>query len=266
MHWRVAKPAGSACGRVSLVGAGCGDPELLTIKAARLISSADVVVYDRLVALEIVALAAPDSERVYVGKLPRHHSVPQSEIETIMLRHARQGKHVVRLKGGDPFMFGRGGEEMLMLREQGIEVDICPGISAAFGCAAFAGIPLTRRGVADGCLFITGRDQLGELPLAQGEGSLQKLTVVVYMGVSCVADVSAALIGRGLPVDWPAAIVQTGSVAGDQCIVTTLGELPAMVQHRKIQSPALLIIGETVRDSGQMPVGQVSQMAGMLTD
>ncbi len=248
-------------GRVSLVGAGCGDPELLTLKAARLLDTADVVIYDRLVAPAIVALAAR-AQCIYVGKLPGRHSVPQAEIEALILEHARRGRDVVRLKGGDPFLFGRGGEEMLSLRSRGIDVTICPGVSAGLGCAASSGIPLTRRGVADGCLFIAGRDQWGDIPLAADGGDLTRLTVVIYMGVGRLADIVSVLRCRGLPGHWPIAIVENGTTPEERQLFSTLSTVEADARREHIAAPALLIVGQTVNDAQPVDANRLAPPGG----
>ena len=234
-------------GRVYLVGAGCGDPDLLTQRAARLIQTAEVLVYDRLVSPDIVALAPRRCKRIYVGKKPGQHSLPQDRIGELLAYHALSGKRVVRLKGGDPFVFGRGGEEMLLLADQGIPVDICPGITAALGCAASTGIPLTHRGLSQGCLFLTGQDQFEALPLANLSADLETLTLVIYMGVRQLPVIVKALLEKGLPDSWPIAIIENGATPLERVLVSTLGTVRNDAARSGIQTPALLFIGKTVR-------------------
>jgi len=235
-------------GSVALVGAGPGDPDLLTVKAARLIGGADVVFADRLVGDGVLALAAADAEVVSVGKSKGEHSVPQDEIHARMIAAARAGKRVVRLKGGDPFIFGRGGEEVEALRAAGVEVDVVPGISAALGVAASAQIPLTHRDVAQAVTFVTGHAKLGETPdldwdaLARGNQ-----TVVVYMGVGTAGTIAARLVAAGRDAATPVAVIENGTRAEEIRAFGVLGELSEIIVHAGIQGPALLVIGEVVK-------------------
>lgn len=233
-------------GSVSLVGAGCGDPELLTLRAARLIGNAEILLYDRLVSSEIIGLAPSRCRKIYVGKESGNHSVTQQQISEMLAFYAARGHRVVRLKGGDPFMFGRGGEEMLLLRERGVAVDVCPGISAALGCAASTGIPLTHRGLSQGCLFITGQDQFSQLPVAGGEQDLRNLTLVIYMGLSQLSAIVAALRERGLPAEWPIAVVENGTTTQSRQVISELSQVEEAVATAGLGSPSLLLIGKTV--------------------
>jgi len=231
---------------VYLVGAGCGAPDLLTQRAVRLIRAAEVLVYDRLVSPEIVALAPRRCKRIYVGKKPGQHALPQETIGELLACHARSGKRVVRLKGGDPFVFGRGGEEMQLLSDQGIPVDICPGITAALGCAASTGIPLTHRGLSQGCLFLTGQDQFEALPLSNLSVDLETLTLVIYMGVQQLPGIVKVLLAKGLPDSWPIAIIENGATPLERVLVSALGTVRNDAARYGIRSPALLFIGKTV--------------------
>jgi uroporphyrin-III C-methyltransferase/precorrin-2 dehydrogenase/sirohydrochlorin ferrochelatase len=237
-----------ATGSVALVGAGPGDPELLTVKAARLIGGADVIFADRLVGDGVLALARADAEIVSVGKSRGEHSVPQGEIHARMIAAALAGRRVVRLKGGDPFIFGRGGEEVEALRAAGVDVDVVPGISAALGVAASAQIPLTHRDVAQAVTFVTGHAKLGETPDLDWDGLARgNQTVVVYMGVGAAGTIAARLIGAGRSKATPVAVIENGTRAEEIRAFGVLGELSEMIQRAGIQGPALLVIGEVVK-------------------
>ncbi len=233
--------------KVFLVGAGPGDPDLLTVKAARLLREAHVVVHDRLVADAILDLVSPAARRIYVGKATHRHPVPQERINEMLAELARSHGCVVRLKGGDPFVFGRGSEEAEYLVRRGIACEVVPGITAAAGCAASAGIPLTHRGLATGVQFITGhaRDD-GELDLDWERLADPVMTKVVYMGLATVVRVSGHLIGCGLPPETPAAAISNGTTERQRVCVTTLGKLPDAIEHAGLCSPVLLIIGRVV--------------------
>ncbi len=230
-----------------MVGAGPGDPDLLTVKAARMIGAADVIFADRLVGDGVLALASPRAEIVSVGKSKGEHSVPQDEIHARMIAAARAGKRVVRLKGGDPFIFGRGGEEVEALRAAGVDVDVVPGISAALGVAASAQIPLTHRDVAQAVTFVTGHAKLGQTPdldwdaLARGNQ-----TVVVYMGVGTAGTIAARLVAAGRDAATPVAVIENGTRAEEIRAFGVLGELSEVIERAGIQGPALLVIGEVV--------------------
>lgn len=234
-------------GRVFLVGAGPGDPDLLTVKATRLIRAAEVVVYDRLVAPAILAIAPTAAERVFVGKAPRRHPVPQEAINGILVRLARDGRTVVRLKGGDPYVFGRGSEEALALAEAGIPFDIVPGITAACGCGAYAGIPLTHRGLATGVRFVTGHCR-GDRELDLNWASLAdpQTTLVFYMGLANLPVIRRGLTTAGLDPATPAAVVSCGTTDGQVLCLATLGDLPERVAERRLPAPSLTIIGHVV--------------------
>lgn len=236
-----------AVGKVLLVGAGPGDPDLLTLKAARVIAAADVVVYDRLVPAEILDLIPNGAERINVGKQAGHHPIPQNEINKLLIRLARSGRMVVRLKGGDPFIFGRGCEEALELERAGIHCEVVPGITAAQGCAASARVPLTHRGLATGVRYVTGHCQADE-PLDLDWASLADTatTLVVYMGLANLDQIVRELIVHGLPRHTPALAVCQGTTTREQRICTSLAALPAATRAASFAGPVLFIIGRVV--------------------
>ena len=233
-------------GVVSLVGAGPGDPDLLTLRACRVMQRADVVLYDHLVAPAIVDLVRREAERIYVGKEQDRHALGQNEINALMLRLARQGKRVVRLKGGDPFIFGRGGEEIESLAARGIEVEVVPGITAAAGAAAAAGIPLTHRDFAQACVFVTGHLKDGSAQLDWPALARPRQTLVIYMGVHGLAQICAGLVAHGLARETPAALVEKATLPAQRVIEGTLATLPALAARAKVRPPATLIVGEVV--------------------
>ncbi len=235
----------AAPGMVHIVGAGPGDPELLTLKALRLIQQADIVYYDRLVSAPILDLIRRDADRISVGKSKANHSVPQSDIHDLLIRSARAGKRVVRLKGGDPFIFGRGGEELAALQAEGINAYIVPGISSALGCAASAGLPLTHRDHAQTLVFVTGHAKSGEVPdLDWNSLARPNQTVIVFMGVGKATTISAKLIEAGRGPDTPIAIIENGTRPEEIRLFGRLADLSGLIEQGGIKGPALLIIGE----------------------
>lgn len=234
-------------GFVSLVGAGPGDPDLLTLKALRTLQEADVIVYDRLVSPEIMRLSRTDAEKINAGKASSRHTLPQEEINQLLVRLAREGKKVVRLKGGDPFIFGRGGEEIETLMAEGIPFQIVPGVTAATGCAAYAGIPLTHRDHAQSVAFVTGhsREGLGSTVDWQKLVNPQQ-TLVVYMGLQALPQIRDQLIAHGCEPMMPAAIIEQGTTPHQRVVTGTLGDLYEKATEAGIESPALIIIGRVV--------------------
>ena len=234
-------------GHVSLVGAGPGDPDLLTIRAARLIGQAEIVFVDRLVGQGVMELISASAEIVYVGKSKGEHSVPQAEIQRRMIEAAKSGKRVVRLKGGDPFIFGRGGEEVEALLAANVEVDVVPGISSALGCAAAAQIPLTHRDMAQAVTFVTGHAALGQEPdLDWAALARPNQTVVVFMGVGAAGTIAARLVAAGRDPATPVAVIENGTRQNEIGVFGALGNVVELIQSAGIQGPALLIIGEVV--------------------
>jgi uroporphyrin-III C-methyltransferase/precorrin-2 dehydrogenase/sirohydrochlorin ferrochelatase len=236
-----------AGGTVYLVGAGPGDPDLLTLRAARLLSQADVVVYDHLVGDGVLALIGRQAARLYVGKQRARHSLAQDEINRLLVRQAQLGRLVVRLKGGDPFIFGRGGEELQVLAAAGVAFEVVPGITAACGVASYAGIPLTHRDCAQSCTFVTGHLKDGSCDLDWPALARPRQTVVIYMGLTGLPTICAQLVAHGLPADWPAAVVAQGTLATQQVVCATLATLADAVASAGLQSPGLTIVGEVVR-------------------
>lgn len=241
-----ASASGTQAGAVWLVGAGPGDAELLTVKALRLIEQAQVVVYDRLVSAEILALAPAQALCIDVGKTPGFHAMSQEQINQLLVDLARAGMQVIRLKGGDPFVFGRGGEEMICLQQAGIACYVVPGITAATGCAAATGIPLTHRNMAQSVRFITGHGRDGKPQLDWQSLQDARQTLVFYMGLTWSEALSQQLIAHGRAAATPVAIVERGTRPDQRVMITSLGEMTGCVAREKPQSPSLLIVGEVV--------------------
>lgn len=238
-------------GSVSIVGAGPGDPELLTLKAVRRIQTADIILYDRLVNEDILGYGKPEALRIYCGKAPGHHSMPQEAIEKLMIKYAAAGNQVVRLKGGDPYVFGRGGEEALAVAAAGIAYEVIPGITSAIGAAASAGIPLTHRGLAASFAIVTGSRCHDHASAVHWEGLVHSVdTLVIYMGVSTLAEIREQLLKYGKNPATPAALIENGTTVRERTVTGTLGNIDKLAAAMKISNPAIIIIGEsvTVRD------------------
>ncbi len=239
------RPSGD-CGTVYLVGAGPGDPELLTLRADRLLRQADVVVYDHLVSAGVLDKVAAHAQRIYVGKQESLHSLPQPDINGLLVRLAREGKNVVRLKGGDPFIFGRGGEEAEELVAAGVRFEVVPGVTAASGVSAYAGIPLTHRDYAQSCKFTTGHLKDGSVQLDWAHLVQPNQTVVIYMGLGALPQISRQLIEHGQLPTMPVAVIENGCTEGQRVLVGTLADIAAKVSAQGFKSPSLIIVGEVV--------------------
>ncbi|MCJ9340820.1 siroheme synthase CysG [Acinetobacter baumannii] len=234
-------------GEVYLVGAGPGDPELITLKALRLMQQADVVIYDRLVSAPILELCRRDATKIYVGKARSNHSVPQEGINALLVDYAKKGKRVCRLKGGDPFIFGRGGEEIQELFQAGVPFQVVPGITAASGCSAYAGIPLTHRDYAQSVRFLTGHLKEGSPELPWNELVYENQTLVLYMGLVGLERICEQLIAHGQRPDMPVALISKGTTPEQKVVVGSLADIAYKVTEHQIHAPTLTIIGEVVR-------------------
>lgn len=242
----------TTAGKVWLVGAGPGDPELLTVKALRLIQSCDVVIHDRLVSQSIMDLIPANTRRIYVGKARSDHAVPQEDINRLLLDEARAGRQVVRLKGGDPFIFGRGGEEIEPLAAAGIPFEVVPGITAASGCAAYAGIPLTHRDYAQSVRFITGHLKNDGVNLHWPELLDPTQTLVFYMGLVGLQAICEQLVAHGRDPQTPVALVEKGTTPQQRVIIATLATISERVAAENVSAPTLTIIGDVVRLHDQL--------------
>lgn len=237
---------------VYLVGAGPGDPELLTLKAARVLSAADVVVYDHLVSDGVLAYISTQAKRIYVGKESGNHTLSQEELSRLLVDLGRKGGIVVRLKGGDPYIFGRGGEEIAALAEHGLRFEVVPGITAASGMAAYAGIPLTHRDLAQSCVFVTGHLKDGSVDLDWACLARPRQTVVIYMGVGGLETICQQLIAHGLPGTTPAAVIRNATLPAQQIIQAQVATITEACRSADIKPPALIVIGGVAALSHQL--------------
>jgi len=258
------QPRAPRAGKVLLVGAGPGDADLLTVKALRAINSADIIFYDQLVSEEICALFPKGTPALYVGKVKNNHSIPQDDLNQLLVNQAQMGLTVCRIKGGDPFVFGRGGEELLELRKAGVEAEVIPGITSASGCSTYADIPLTHRGISQGCTFVTGH---AEKTLDVNWNALAQLnhTLVFYMGLTRSAEISEKLLAGGLAADTPVAIIENGCRKDQRNIISNVANFADAVVREQVKSPALIIVGQVVKLKDQLQVEAWVQQAQVLT-
>src|SRR5512134_2075123 len=233
-------------GVVHLVGAGPGDPDLLTLRATRLMGAAEVVVYDYLVSDEVLRFVSPRAERIYAGKQQACHALSQDEINRLLVALARRGKRVLRLKGGDPFIFGRGGEEAEFLARHGVRFEVVPGVTSASGASAYAGIPLTHRDHARAVVFVTGHLKDGSTDLDWPMLARPRQTVVIYMGVTRLAEICGELVAHGLDPATPAAVIERATTPKQRVVTGTVGTLPAVAKAAGVKPPALIVVGEVV--------------------
>lgn len=242
-------------GKVWLVGAGPGDPDMLTVKALRVLQGADLILFDQLVSEDIRALFPRTVPAFYVGKRKGNHSIAQRDLNALLIKKAKQGLQVVRLKGGDPFIFGRGGEELAALLKAGVDAEVVPGITSASGCATAARIPLTHRGLAQGCTFVTAQ---GEVDLKLDWQALARLdhTLVFYMGVGQAAMITERLIAHGLAATTPVAVIENGCRRDQRAVSGTLLSLPQLIDEQEIQSPAIIVVGRVVSFASQLSLLQ----------
>lgn len=234
-------------GHVALIGAGPGDPDLLTLRAVRLLEKTDVIVCDHLVSSGVLGFVSPQAERIYAGKRRNEHTLRQEEINRLLVKLAQQGKQVVRLKGGDPFIFGRGGEELEALVAHGISFEVVPGITAASGVSSYAGIPLTHRDYAQRCMFVAGHLKNGTTDLDWSAMVRPQQTVVIYMGLGGLPYISRSMLEHGASPDLPIAVVQDGTIATQKVVTGTLATIVQKVQEAHLQSPCLTIVGDVVK-------------------
>ena len=234
-------------GRVYLVGAGPGDPELLTLRAVRLLQQAQVVVYDHLVSSAVLEFVSPKAQRIYAGKRRNEHTMRQEQINALLVKLALAGKQVVRLKGGDPFIFGRGGEELQTLAAQGVAFEVVPGVTAASGVSSYAGIPLTHRDYAQSCIFVTGHLKDGTADLDWPSLVRPRQTVVIYMGLGGLPEICRQMMLHGASPNLPIAVVQDGSISTQKVVTGTLADMPERVALAKLKSPCLTLIGDVVK-------------------
>src|SRR5437588_8115146 len=258
----------NSCGKVYLIGAGPGDPELITVKGLRYLRTADVVLYDRLISMDLLDEVRADAERVFVGKGPRCHIMSQAEINALMIAYARSGRTVVRLKGGDPYVFGRGGEEALALAQAGIPFEVIPGVSSAIAVPAYAGIPVTHRDYASSVTIVTGHEGHGHAAPAVNWEALAQLggTLVVLMGVKALPDFTHRLLEAGLAADLPAAVIQEGTTPRQRIVTGTLADIAERALAAGLSSPATTVIGKVVRLGQMLGCGELVFEQGYLSE